>query len=130
MQRFRLNAERNIGFSPTVSARVEGGRDLLQRLLPPARHEAPAHGHELARAVAGHHDVNARGRADVVPRLEVPSGPDQAVPLVHLAPGEPLSEASAHAPTIAGTDEIRVNGRLPGSSLYVTPGRPICLRAP
>ena len=93
----RLKAERNIGFSATVSARalnVEG--KSLAIFIPPIRYEAPAHGNKLWTRISHSHDIDSRCRSDIVAGAQVARRLGQPIKLDQFAPTEELGEASAH----------------------------------
>ena len=76
------------------AAGVKGGRNVLERFLPPARHETPTQGHEFACPFAHTDCINGRGRCGVVAWLEIARRLGQAIELDEFAPGVFLSEAS------------------------------------
>ena len=106
-QRRALNADRNIGFSATVSARalnVDGSS--IKRFLPPERHKPPAHRHKLIAGRRRADDFDLRRRRDVVARLEIARLADQIGEPMELFPGKMLCEASAHGGSIALTSRL------------------------
>lgn len=58
-------------FGDRVRARVEGGGEFFERLLPPGRNQPPARGNDFRAAVPVADDVDLRRRADIVARLEI-----------------------------------------------------------
>lgn len=83
-----------------LGSRVERGRRFLSHLFPPGWHQPPPHRHQLTLGVALDHRVDRGSGADVVARLQIASGQfrrGQPVKLVNLAPGQSVSETSAHA---------------------------------
>jgi hypothetical protein len=100
-----------------VRARVEGGGEFLERLLPPRRNEAPARGDDFRAAIPRADDVDRRRRADVVAGLEIGAGSARGVYAIRairrsgidrkliermkLRPCVHLGEASAHERMLA-----------------------------
>ena len=71
---------------------------VLDGLAQPARHQAPAHGHELALAVGGDDHIDGICGADVVAGLRDPCRliERQPVQLHQFFRGQPIGESSAH----------------------------------
>ncbi len=98
MQRWRLNASRNIGLSATLSARP---LKVAGNCFTGFFHQcgmSPVHRHEFGGApVGGPHDLDGVRWRDVVMGLEIASGAREVVQVVNVAPSVALGEASAQA---------------------------------
>src|SRR5262249_28230147 len=76
---------------------VEGRRQFLQRLFPPARDKPPPHQHQLCgSSVARSHGLHRVGRGDVVVRLQITSGAYKLIQVKNLVPRAFLRKSSAH----------------------------------
>jgi hypothetical protein len=106
----RLKAERNIGFSATVSPRALKVAGTSLRDFPPARHQAPTHGHKFACPIGNVDSINGRGRCSVVTRLEIARRLGQAIELDEFAPSVLLSEASTHG-NVAQLVAVELSGQ-------------------
>ena len=95
-----LNGSRKNGLVvDRLDARIEGREpQILERLGPPERHQAPTHLDELVHTAIRHHDIDGVGWADVEAGLEVRNRRRnrQTVQRVDLRPGVVSGEASAH----------------------------------
>ena len=81
-------------------------RNLLGRLFPPTRNEAPTHRDKLGPGLPQSYDVNRSCRGNVVPGPQVSRRLGQPVKLDQFAPRVALGEASAHGANLS-------HGRLP-----------------
>src|SRR5208283_5510521 len=78
-------------------AGVEARRQLLERLLPPARNEAPTHRHEFQAPRPGANDVDHVRRREIIAWREIARLADEIGEPANLRPGEMLREPPAHA---------------------------------
>ena len=95
MQRVRLNADRNMGFSATVSARALNV-DGTSLAVFSTKMELGPNARELTAASGQSYDIDHRRRGNVIARPEIKRQLRQFIKLDELAPCVGLGEASAH----------------------------------